>query len=127
VIEGMHRDTVRLLGGSVFICVALSLLYWPVVALPFANALYACGLWPRMTVEDVLYTMQRDKMRVSQCSVGTNGWEFICQVPGRPGIRQFHDKLGVQGGPFGIAVTVELPPGPAPSWESVRDRHSPNR
>jgi hypothetical protein len=123
----MNRDTLRLLGGSLLMCVALLILFWPVAGLPFANGLYAWGLWPRMTPEDVLYTMQRQKATVSKCAAGTNGWEFLCDVPGRPGIRQFYDKLGVQGGAFGIAVVVELPPGPVPSWESVRDRRSPNR
>ena len=123
----MNRDTLRLLGRSILMGVALLILFWPVAGLPFANALYDWGLWPRMTPEDVLYSMQRQKMNVSKCAAGTNGWEFLCEVPARPGIRQFHDKLGVQGGAFGIVVTVELPPGPVPSWESVRDRRSPNR
>ena len=51
--------------------------------------------------------MQRQKMNVSACAAGTKGWEFICQVPGRPGIGQFYDKLGVQGGAFGIAMSVD--------------------
>jgi hypothetical protein len=117
----MANDTRRLLGGSTLLCVAVTVFAFG--PLPIANALYACGLWPRLTPDEVLVKLQRDyKVNVSECVTGSNGWQYICQLPGRPGIRQFYDKLGVEGSPFGIGLTVELRPGPIPSRESYLNR-----
>jgi hypothetical protein len=117
----MAKDTRRLLAGSALLGVALLVLAFG--PLPIADALYAYGLWPRLTPDEVLVKLQRDyRMTVSECATGTNGWQYICQIPGRPGIRQFYDKLGVQGSPFGIGVMVELRPGPIPFRESYLNR-----
>jgi hypothetical protein len=86
---------------------------------PVAGGLYAVGLWPRLTPEEVALKLKADyRVTVTHCAHGTNGWEYICQLPTRPGKRQFFDKLGVYGSPRGIGHWVELRPGPIPSREA---------
>ena len=115
----MAKDTVRLLGGSALFAVGVMVYGFGV--LPIADALYAYGLWPRLTPEEVLIKLQRDyRVNVSECVTGTNGGSTSAiDHLGRPGVRQFYDKLGVQGSPFGIGSWVDLRPGPIPSRESV--------
>ena len=85
----MANDTRRLLGGSALFGAAVMVFAFR--PLPIANALYACGLWPRLTPDEVLVKLQRHyRWNVSECVTGTNGWQYICQMPGRPGIRQFY-------------------------------------
>jgi len=119
----MNRGAVQVLGGS------LCLVVFTVGLLPIADALYASGLWPRLTPEELQLKLQRDyRMNVGQCTHGTNGWEYICQLPGKPGVRQFFDRLAVQGSPFGtFRVMVELRPGPVPSSDSYLSRPSTAR
>lgn len=113
----VNKGTLQLFGGSV--CLGAVLLVFTVGVLPIAEALYDYGLWPRLTPEELpLHLKQEYRITVSECAKGTNGWHYICQLPPpRPGVRQFFDKLGVQGSPFGVGVMVELRPGPVPAWE----------
>jgi len=121
----MNRGTLQLLGGSV--CLGAVVLVFTVGVLPIAEALYAYGLWPRLTAQELpLHLKQRYRITVRECSEGTNGWDYICQLPPqRPGVRQFYDKLGVLGSPFGVGVMVELRPGPVPAREDYRTGVTP--
>jgi hypothetical protein len=114
------------LGGSVLLGVAV--VVFLAGPLRVADALYAYGLWPRLTPEEVRLKLKDSGVTVTECATGTNGWQYICQLPsGRRGVRQFYDKLGVQGSPFGIGLWTDLPPGPIPSWESYKNPKPINR
>ncbi len=112
----MIKGTLQIIGGS------LCLLVFLVGVAPIADALYACGLWPRLTPEELQIRLQRTySTRVTECAYGTNGWEYICKLgPTPPGVRQFYDKIGVQGSPYGAGAISEMRPGPVPAWKGVR-------
>jgi hypothetical protein len=105
----MDRPTVRLLGESLaLMCVVLVLF---VGVGPIMESLYAFGLWPRASVQDVqTWLSQKSPEDSFECHDGSNGWEYICDVVSKPRGGQPHRyKYGLMGSPFGVGATSILP------------------
>jgi hypothetical protein len=114
--EDVSQDTLKLAGGSVIVGVVL--LVFVFGPLRIADGLYAAGLWPRLSPDEVYQELltKYHSRSVTGCSKGLNGWDYVCNLD--PKQNKFYDKMGVMGGPFGIAWSSELPPGQIPDREA---------
>jgi helix-hairpin-helix protein len=107
--RGMNRDSARLLGQSLALVGILLFFFlgWG----PIVQALYARGLWPRPSVEDVQDALRRTSPRDSvACFPASDRFEFVCDVIHRSHGYAFRHKYGIVGGPFGpIGALTQLP------------------